>query len=179
MVSTFSNPCNSSSSWSDALALLIKSCFNFHQVSIMRTIFLVLKWVLINWAEMGIARQCNDHTMDQSKTTLCGIIRQSWLSSGHPFWPQNIFFWVENLKHHNLYLVINNNLIDYYRYRLINEIESNSCHKIVVYETFFLDGSCITEFFFSKLCLVLLLYGFHIHIKLLFIWHTRLWLGLF
>ena len=35
------------------------------------------------------------------------------------------------------------------------------------------------NFFFSKLCLVLLLYGFHIHIKLLFIWHTRLWLGLF
>ena len=128
---------------------------------------------------MGIARQCNDHTMDQSKTTLCGIIRQSWLSSGHPFWPQNIFFWVENLKHHNLYLVINNNLIiDYYQYRLLNDIESNSCHKITLYETFYWM-EVVSLIFFSKLCLVLLLYGFHIHIKLLFIWHTRLWLGLF
>ena len=128
---------------------------------------------------MGIARKCNDHAMDQSKTTLCGIIRQSWLSSGHPFWPQNIFFWVENLKHHNLYLVINNNLIiDYYQYRLLNDIESNSCHKITLYETFYWM-EVVSLIFFSKLCLVLLLYGFHIHIKLLFIWHTRLWLGLF
>ena len=128
---------------------------------------------------MGIARKCNDHAMDQSKTTLCGIIRQSWLSSGHPFWPQNIFFWVENLKHHNLYLVINNNLIiDYYQYRLLNDIESNSCHKITLYETFYWM-EVVSLIFFSKLCLVLLLYGFHIHIKLLFIWYTRLWLGLF
>ena len=107
---------------------------------------------LCSWAEMGIARQCNinDHTMDQSKTTLCGIIRQSWLSSGHPFWPQNIFFQVENLKHHNLYLVINNNLIiDYYQYGLLNEIESNSCHKLHFMKCFIGWKLCELIFFFK------------------------------
>ena len=155
MVSACSHPCNFRVLLIryHCLQLLVKSYFNFYQGSIMSTIFLVLKWVLImllSWdghckkVQWPCHGSIQDHSVWYYKAILI-IIRPII-----PFWSQNIFFWVENLKHHNLYLVINNNLIDYYQYRLIKEIESNSCHKIVVYETFFLDGSCVTEFFFQN-----------------------------